>query len=469
MGTAPVIWWIRRDFRLAENPALTAAVASGAPVVPLFILDEVAEAMPTAPAWRMAQGLEVLARTLAERGSRLITRQGPALEVLSALMDETGARAVHWNRLYDPDAIARDTRVKRALTERGFTAESHAAHVLHEPWTVTTGQGGFYRVYSPLWKAVKHREVPLPEPAPSRLPVPESWPAANADRDGPRHESGCRRAAPASAVGRGRRRGAARRVSGRSGGHIWQDRDRLDMDATSRLSEPLSYGEIGPRTIWHAGIAAMERGAAGGEMFLKELVWRDFAHHLVYHTPQITSANWREGWDSFPGPRRRTHRCWAWKQGRTGVEVIDAAMREMYVTGRMHNRARMLVASYLTKHMMKHWRIAWTGLRTAWWTGIRPPTPWAGNGRQGRARTPRPISASSIRKPRPRNSTPAAGMRGAWIAELPGPPQETALSFFEAVPRSWGLSPQMGYPSAPIVGLKAGRERALAAYEARDF
>ena len=357
MAKAPAIWWIRRDFRLAENPALTAAVASGGPVLPLFILDEVAQAMPTAPSWRMGQGLEVLARTLAERGSRLITRQGPALQVLTDLIDETGAGAVHWNRLYDPEAIARDKAVKTGLKDRGIAALSHAAHVLHEPWTVTTGQGGFYRVYSPMWKAVKHRDVPQPEPAPATLPAPEVWPASTPIEMGRGMDRGAAVLRPHLLLGEA---AAATRLAAFLAGPVESygtDRDRLDMDATSRLSEPLSYGEIGPRTIWHAGIAAMEQGAAGAEKFLKELVWRDFAHHLVYHTPHITRANWREGWDSFPWSEDEDAQVLAWKQGRTGVEVIDAAMREMYVTGRMHNRARMLVASYLTKHMMKHWRI----------------------------------------------------------------------------------------------------------------
>ena len=248
----------------------------------------------------MGQGLEVLARTLAEHGSRLITRQGPALQVLTDLIDETGARAVHWNRLYDPEAIARDKSVKAGLKDRGLSVESHAAHVLHEPWTVTTGQGGYYRVYSPMWKAVKHRDVPLPEPAPAKMPAPETWPASTPIKMGRGMDRGAAVLRPHLLLGEA---AAATRLAAFLAGPVESygtDRDRLDMDATSRLSEPLSYGEIGPRTIWHAGIAAMEQGAAGAEKFLKELVWRDFAHHLVYHTPHITRSNWREGWDSFP-------------------------------------------------------------------------------------------------------------------------------------------------------------------------
>ncbi|MEM9320250.1 MAG: deoxyribodipyrimidine photo-lyase [Pseudomonadota bacterium] len=472
MRQEPILWWIRRDFRLAENPALTAAVASGLPVIPVFLFDEVAEALPASPAWRTGLGLGMLSDALEGCGSRLILRRGPALQVLSMLASETGAKAVYWNRLYDSDAQARDTRVKAGLKEAGIGAQSFAAHVLHEPWTVKTGQGGYYRVYSPFWRAVKDRPVAPAEPAPSRISAPEIWPHSDkiADWD------------LARAMGRGARvvhphlllgESAARTrldefLAGPVRGYR-SDRNRLDRDGTSRLSEPLTYGEIGPRTVWHGGMAALNAGLPGAETFLKELVWRDFAHHLVFHTPHITTKNWREGWDSFPWSSAETADVLAWKQGRTGVQVVDAAMREMYVTGRMHNRARMLVASYLTKHMMTHWRLgqAWFADCLVDWDPASNAMGWQWTAGSG------PDAAPYFRIFNPETQAekfdPDGRYRQRWLAELPGPASDDALSFFAAIPQSWNLSSDLPYPSQPIVALGEGRKRALAAYEARQF
>ena len=384
---------------------------------------------------------------------------------------EAGASGVYWNRLYDPDAIARDKDVKSGLRAAGITAESYAGHVLHEPWTVTTGQGGFYRVYSPFWRAIKDREVPPPEPEPA-LQAPDTWPDSL-----PLEELHLSRAMQRGAdvvrphllLGEP---AAKARLDAFLDGPVQRyaaDRDHLDVDGTSGLSEPLTYGEIGPRTIWHAGLARMHAGEKAMEKFLKELVWRDFAHHLIFHTPHITTANWREGWDSFPWSEEEDDAVLAWKQGRTGVEVIDAAMREMYVTGRMHNRARMLVASYLTKHMMKHWRLGldWFADCLVDWDPASNAMGWQWTAGSG------PDAAPYFRIFNPETQGEKFDAHGKyrhrWLAELRGPPQPDALSFFDAVPRSWGLSPDQSYPAQPIVDLKAGRERALAAYEARDF
>ena len=246
-------------------------------------------------------------------------------------------------------------------------------------------------------------------------------------------------------------------------------RDFPAKPATSRLSENLAYGEIGPRAIWHAAQRARQEGGRGAETFLKELAWREFAYHLVHHSPQITTRNWREGWERFPwSADEDAPEVLAWKQGRTGVEFVDAAMREMYVTGTMHNRARMIAASYLTKHLMVHWRIGqrWFEDCLIDWDPASNAMGWqwvAGCG---------PDAAPYFRIFNP--DTQAAkfdsdrAYRDAWIAEGRRRPSDTALSFFRAVPRSWGLGPDDPYP-APVVGLAEGRARALSAYENRDF
>ena len=177
-SSSPVIWWIRRDLRLCDNPALTAAAASGAPVLPVYILDEQDEALGAAPKFRLGLGLEHFAQELARAGSRLILRRGRALDVLQQLAVETGAGAVHWSRLYDPQAIARDTAVKQQLSAQGITAKSHGGRLLFEPWTVETKTGGMYKVYTPFWKAVRGRSVNSLLPAPAALAAPENWPAS---------------------------------------------------------------------------------------------------------------------------------------------------------------------------------------------------------------------------------------------------------------------------------------------------
>ena len=468
----PIILWVRRDLRLADHPALSAAAESGRPVIPLFILDEVVAAHGAAPQWRLGLGVAHFAERLEGLGARLILRRGRALEVLRAVIAETGAGAVWWSRLYDPDAVARDTGVKAALKDQGIEARSFAGHLLFEPWTVETGQGGPYRVYTPFWKAVRDRDPGAPLPAPTRLCAPDQWPASDALADW--------------RMGAAMRRGAdvvARHV--RVGEQAAQDRlaaflygpvrdyaaarDFPARPATSRLSENLTYGEIGPRAIWHAAQRARQEGGRGAETFLKELVWREFAYHLVHHAPQITSRNWREGWDRFPwSTDDDAAQVLAWKQGRTGVEFVDAAMREMYVTGTMHNRARMIAASYLTKHLMVHWRIGqrWFEDCLIDWDPASNAMGWqwvAGCG---------PDAAPYFRIFNP--DTQAAkfdsdrAYRDAWIAEGRRDPAETALRFFRAVPRSWGLGPDDPYP-APVVGLAEGRARALSAYESRDF
>jgi len=472
MSRAPILFWTRRDFRLSDNPALCAAAASGAPVIPVFVCDEVVETHGAAPKWRLGLGVEAFAKALEGQGSRLILRRGPALDALRALISETGATEVHWNRLYDPAARARDEAVKAALKADGIPAQSHAGHVVHEPWTVQTGQGGFYKVYSPFWRAIAGREVAAPLTVP-KLPAPESWPESDRLSDwrfGAAMKRGADVVLPHCHIGEG---AAQDRLAGFMDGKVGEYGDRRDLlalDATSGLSENLTYGEISARTCWHAGRRAVEEGSKGGEKFLKELIWRDFAYHLVYHTPWITQENWRPEWAAFPwATDPKSPQVMAWKQGRTGMEVIDAAMRELYVTGRMHNRARMLVGSYLTKHLLTHWKIGldWFEDCLIDWDPASNAMGWqwvAGSG---------PDAAPYFRVFNPETQAEkfdaGARYRRRWIAEYAPGAGDLARSYFDAIPRSWGMSPSDAYPQAPIVSAAEGRKRALDAYENRGF
>lgn len=468
--TSPIIIWFRRDLRLADHAALSAACATGRPVIPLFILDEVVEALGAAPKWRLEQGIAALETAIKAQNGRLILRTGRALATLEALIGETGAGAVWWSRLYDPDSVTRDTAVKAALKKKGLDARSFGGHLLFDPWSVATGQGGYYRVFTPFWKSVKDRAVDEPRPAPGRLPAPEHWPKSDKLAD---WNLGAAMNRGAAVVGRFTRAGeksAQDRLDHfiEAGIERYADqRDNPGLDGTSNLSEYLSLGEISPHRAWHAGLRAAHEGKQGAWAFLRELGWREFAYHLMHHTPRILSENWRPEWDGFSwNDDDNQPEVKAWKRARTGVPFVDAGLRQMYVTGRMHNRARMVVASYLTKHLLTDWRIGmrWFEDCLTDWDPASNAMGWqwvAGSG---------PDAAPYFRVFNPLTQLskfdPSGTYARTWIAEGQANPPEEALAWFDAVPRHWDLKPGAKYPP-PVVGIAEGRARALNAYETR--
>jgi deoxyribodipyrimidine photo-lyase len=468
MSGRPLILWFRRDLRLGDQPMLAEAVASGRPVVPVFVLDPETEALGAAAKWRLGLAVAAFARALEGIGLKLVLRRGPALAVLEALLGETGAAGVWWSRLYDPEAVARDTGVKAALKSAGHEARSWPGHLLHEPWEVQTGQGGFYRVFTPYWRAVRDRGVAAPAAAPVRAVAPAVWPVSERLEDwrlGAAMRRGAAVVARYQAVGEAAARAKLAAFLAGPVDDYAAARDLPGVAGTSRLSENLTYGEIGIREVWHAGLRARDEGRAGAESFLRELAWREFAYHLMHHSPEITRANWKPEWDSFPwrGDNPDAER---WRQGMTGEPFVDAAMREMYVTGTMHNRARMIAGSYLTKHLMTDWRVglAWFADCLTDWDPAANAMGWqwvAGSG---------PDAAPYFRVFNPAGQAekfdPKGDYRRRFIAELSRNPGPEALAFFEAAPKAWGLDPARRYP-APVVDLAEGRARALAAYAAR--
>ncbi|WP_170608166.1 cryptochrome/photolyase family protein [Ruegeria arenilitoris] len=468
-GLSPIILWFRRDLRLHDHFALEAASASGRPILPLFIYDDPVQELGAAPKFRLGLGLEVFAETIKSRGSRLIFRRGSALEALEAVIAETGATSVFWTRSYDPTSITRDTLIKSKLAERGIEARSFAGHLLFEPWEVATKAGQPFRVFTPMWRAVSGRDVATPRPEPRSLRPMSKWPRS--DRLGDWHlDRKMNRGADVvrsfvkagEAAALDRLDAFLRRVSDYAG-----RRDNLGQAGTSDLSEYLSLGEISPRVIWHRVQNAARLGASGTDAFLRQLIWREFSYHLMYHTPHMLTDNWKPDWGQFPWETctiAKSAVCW--KQARTGVPIVDAGLRQMFVTGRMHNRARMIVASYLTKHLMVHWKIGmdWFAECLTDWDPAANAMGWqwvAGSG---------PDAAPFFRIFNPETQRERFDPKGTylkqWIAEGSTSPTSTALAYFDAVPRSWGLKPSDSYPQ-PIVGLKEGRERALAAYESR--
>lgn len=469
MSDKPLILWFRRDLRLGDQPMLAAAVASGRPIVPVFILDPETEAIGAAPKWRLGLAVADFQRALAAVGIRLILRRGAALEVLQGLVAETGAGGVWWSRLYDLASVARDTDVKAALKSYGVEARSFVGHLLHEPWEVQTGQRGFYRVFTPYWKAMRGLGVAAPEPAPKVLRGVETGLASDRLED---WRLGAAMNRGALVVGRYQAAGetAARsRLAAFLAGPVQrysEMRDYPGVAGTSRLSENLTYGEIGIREVWHAGLRSRDEGYAGAESFLRELAWREFSYHLMHHTPQITSGNWKPEWDSFPW-RGDSPEAERWRRGMTGEPFVDAAMRELYVTGTMHNRARMIAGSYLTKHLMTDWKVGldWFAECLTDWDPAANAMGWqwvAGSG---------PDSAPFFRIFNPAGQAEKFDADGRYrrrfIAEMSKPPHPEALAYFQAVPRSWELAPERPYPK-PVVDLAAGRAAALAAYGARN-
>ena len=349
---SPSIVWLRDDLRLADNPALTAAAERGEPVVLVYVLDEVSAGIrPLGAASRWW-----LHHSLATLGPHLVLRRGAAEEVLPALVAETGAGAVFWNRRYGASREI-DARLKTRLRDDGLEVQSFQASLLVEPWTLTTGSGGPYRVFTPFWKAA--RELHFREP----LPVPEvEWGTAGSDDLDdwellPTHPDW----AP------GLREGW---TPGEEGAHDqletfvderlenYHRRDEPAVDATSRLSPHLRFGEISPFQVWerlHGHMSAAARKNA--PKFLSEVGWREFNWSILFHAPELAERNYRPAYDAFPWDDPDPEELAAWKEGRTGIPLVDAGMRELWQTGTMHNRVRMVVASFLIKNLLVDWRV----------------------------------------------------------------------------------------------------------------
>lgn len=471
--TAPLILWFRRDLRLHDNPLLAEGLAAHAPLLPLFILDPETEAIGAAARARLGLGVAALQEALSARGSRLVLRRGPAEDVLMALVREVGAAGVLWGRSYDPALQPRDATIKAALAARGVRAASLPGFLLHEPWRLTTAAGGGYRVFTAFWSALRAQDPasPLADP-PARLTAPPLWPASDCLADW-RLEGGLSRGAPVLArfrphAGEGAARARLRAFLSGPVASYATARDRLDIDGTSGLSAALAWGEIAPQRLWHEARRLMAEGppgtAAGAEAFLRQLGWRDFAWHLLHHFPELGRRNWRAGWDSFPwaGESAAANR---WRQGMTGEPLVDAAMRALFVTGQMPNRARMIVASYLTKHLLTDWRLGlgWFAECLSDWDPASNALGWqwvAGSG---------PDAAPFFRIFNPETQAarydPGGRFRHRNLAELAPRPDAAppeALAFFEAAPRAWRLDPARPYP-APVIDLAEGRARALAA------
>ncbi len=359
MSASPSLVWFRDDLRLADNPALRAAVDRGGPVVAVFVLDEESPGfrpLGGAARWWLHHSLAALADGLRERGTALILRRGAAAEVIPRLAAEVGAGAVFWNRRYSAPERAVDAGLKESLRADGHEVSSFAASLLFEPWTVRTGAGTPYGVFTPFWRACQQLPAPRePLPEPREIAGPPAPPASD-DLD----DWGLLPTAPDWAGGL-RERWTPGEPAARRRLHAFLAEDVADYDrardepaggATSMLSPRLRWGELSPHQVWHAAVSSGAR--VGG--FLSEVGWREFAWHTLFHAPDLATKNLKPAYDAFPWPRLKPSMLRAWQRGETGVPLVDAGMRELWVSGFMHNRVRMVTASFLIKNLLIDWR-----------------------------------------------------------------------------------------------------------------
>ena len=454
----PVILWFRQDLRLADNPALEAALATGRPIVPLFVLNEASDgrAWGAASRWWLDKSLRALDADLRARGSRLILRRGDPAMIVPALAEELGAR-VYWNRLYGQAAIERDGGLKAELNAMSFNAS-----LLAEPWQVKTGSGGSYAVFTPFWRAAQAviGDASLTS-APRALPAPPAWPGGDDIGAWTLHPSrpdwsgGFDIWTPGEAGAQVRLKAFLKLLIGYPDG-----RDRPGRDATSHLSPHLHWGEIGPRQVREAVLQAVRSGIAGpaeGDTYLAEIGWREFNHHLLYHHGDIAGRNMRRAFDGF-GWRRDPQGLLAWKEGRTGYPLVDAGMRQLWATGTMHNRVRMVVASFLIKHLLIDWREGeswfWDTLVDA--CAANNPGNWQWSAGCGADAAP----FFRIFNPTAQGERfdPQGDYVRRWVPELARLPEAV-------VHQPWLAGGTPGYP-APIVEHAAARARALEAFTA---
>ncbi len=346
--------WLRQDLRVHDHPALLAAIADGA-VIPVFILDDETSGswkMGAAQRWWLHHSLSALGASLAKRGSKMILRRGAADAELARLARETGSRRIHATYAYEPWWKESEERMPA-----GTELILHDGNYLAAPDSITNAQGARYRVFTPWYRRLLERMPPaLPCPAPDAIPAPDAWPRSDALSDWDLLPTQPNWATDFGEWQPGEK-GAWSAVRGWLGdiGDYKDRRDRPAQPGTSRLSPHLHFGEISPRALWHA---IGERGDAGAESYRSELGWREHGINLVDQMPDYADRNGRALFDRFAWRRGKDadRDFAAWTRGRTGYPVVDAGMRELWQTGWMHNRVRMVTASFLVKHLLIDWR-----------------------------------------------------------------------------------------------------------------
>ena len=470
MAQPPVIVWFRDDLRLADHPALHAALRTQQPLVCVYVMDDGSNGVRPpggASRWWLAQSLRALAADLSAHGQRLILRRGAAASVIPALAQDSGASAAFWTRRYDQPGIAIDNQVIERLKTLGLSGGTCPGGLLAEPHRIANQAGAPMKVFTPFWKRLLALGDPRkPLPAPQALPPPVNMSSEHLDdwRLEPMHPDWAVGLRECWSVGE-----AAARV--RLSDFLddikgYKDhRDRPDMLATSRLSPHLRFGEISPNEIFHTARFAAEAGRANGAdtgKFLSELGWRDFSHYLLHHFPDLATKNFNARFDAFPW-RDDSAGLRAWQRGLTGYPVVDAGMRQLWHTGWMHNRVRMVAASFLIKHLLIDWRHGerwfWDTLVDADPASNSASWQWvAGSGADAAPyfRIFNPVLQGE-------KFDPHGAYVRQWVPELAGLPDSLIHKPWRASPLELveaGVALGTTYP-APIVDHDTARQRAL--------
>ncbi len=452
----PQIVWLRRDLRLSDHPAFCAAAHSG-PVIPIYVLDEdtPGDRKPGGAArWWLHHSLTAMDKRLGVHRSRLILRKGRAAEELAQLVEKTGAEAVHAIRHYEPWWREAEDELADMVT-----LHLHDGNYLAPPGAVTTGSGDPYKIFTPFWRALQAEmppRDPLPEPS---ISLPDEWPRSDKLEDWNLLPT-----KPNWALGFEREwdvgESAARRQLDDFLDRVAdydEDRNLPSIDGSSRLSPHLHWGEISPAQIWDV---LQGRRGKGADTFRSELAWRDFAQNVIYQFPNYPEGNHREKFDAMEwrNPSRGhliAEDLEAWQKGRTGYPIVDAGMRQLWAMGWMHNRVRMIAASFLIKHLLIDWRIGerwfWDTLVDADYGNNATNWQWVSGTGVDSQMFPR-IMAPLTQSPK----FDTAGYIRRWVPEL------TDLSD-EDIHDPPDEKRPAGYP-AKIIGHKEARERALSAY-----
>ncbi|MDI9819430.1 MULTISPECIES: deoxyribodipyrimidine photo-lyase [unclassified Legionella] len=463
------IVWFRQDLRCQDNPALAIACQNHDMIIPLYIADDPPKkTVGEAQCWWLHHSLSALQQELQKHGLSLCLRRGSPLSHLLSFIEEYPVKAIYWNRCYEPDAIARDKLIKKELKTRGLDVTSFNGSLLNEPWDIQTQDNHYYKVFTPYWRqCLKQMNVPAPLAINQWPRCPdfhsetlEYWRLLPAEPDW---------AENFSSIWQPGEKGAIKKLNYFLTNHLHEYktlRDKPSSSATSRLSPHLHFGEISPRQIWRA----VEQEIAGGnchlpsaECFLSELGWREFSYHLLYHYPQLPSENFRSEFNAFTW-REDKQALKAWQQGLTGYPIIDAGMRELWHTGYMHNRVRMIVASFLVKDLLIDWRRGanwfWNTLLDADLANNSASWQWvAGSGAD---------AAPYFRVFNPTLQGKKFDAEGdyirRWVPELATVPNQWIHMPWEAPKHALSITLGKDYPF-PIVDHSTARKRALAYYQ----
>ena len=472
MKTAIV--WLRRDLRVDDNPALASALEGFDCVIPLYIHDPVSKDPwmdGSATRWWLHHSLEALDNSLKLLNSGLIIRMGDALMQLTEVLDSFKAEAVFWNRLYTPREIHRDTEIKACLKSHGIRVETYNSALLKEPWAHLKANGEPYRVFTPFWKAYLSGGTwqwpedppedmpPLPEGLTS-IPLAELGLLPKIDWD-----HGLREAWIPGELSA--KRQLRRFLDGPASAYD-DSRNSPGTIGTSRLSPHLHFGEISPRRIASEIQSHCTPGDRGVEVFMKEVGWREFGYHLLFHFPHTDHRPLDARFNAFPWPPHDAEKFERWTRGLTGFPIVDAGMRELWHTGWMHNRVRMIVASFLTKNLLIHWT---RGAEWFWDTLVDADLAsntlgWQWTAGCGADASPYFRIFNPILQGEKFDA--AGDYIRRWIPELSQVPNQWIHHPFDLPAqelKAYGVVLDQDYPK-PVVDLKGSRERALAAFAA---